>query len=124
MEPGAKHQSVVVVVLDLLDPLCTRENAVEKAHLAVVGLKLDRAGLPERLVKVQILLLAQGIDLKLEAFAECFDPVELTEDQDILAQRRGQFSDLSVLSDLSHLPSRRTGNSCLSNVADIRFNFN
>ena len=81
---------------------------MENSLLFFVGVQLEHAALPERLVEVDVLLLAQRFDVELEHVAEHFGPIELDEREHIFAQRRLEFGHafgLAQLSGHAHSPS-------------------
>ncbi len=73
-EPRAQHQAVARVILLVTDfaagPLRVGEDAAENALLLLIGLQPHRARLAKRLVEIDILLLAQRIDLNFERLTQ------------------------------------------------------
>jgi len=73
-EPRAQQQAVPPIWLLLADfaaePLRIGEDAAEKALLLLIGLELDRAGLAESLVEIDVLLLTERLDVKLERLTQ------------------------------------------------------
>jgi hypothetical protein len=82
--------------------LRVRHDAVEDARLAVIGLHLDHAALTDGLVEIDVLLLAQGFDVIFEQVAEPLRRRKLSQDEHVLAERRGEYGAPAGLSQVSH----------------------
>jgi hypothetical protein len=105
-EPRPQHQPVTIIVLlsadFAADPLRVGKDAAEEALLLLIGLELNGASLADRLVEVDVLLFAQGVDMKLERLAQHFVARKTPEDQHIVPEWRLERCGVVRLTELSH----------------------
>ena len=94
----------MIVILHLFDPLRLHQDAVEYAGLLFVCLELDGAGSAERLVEIDVLLFAQGVDMKLKQLAEALEAIKSLQDKNVFAQRCNKFPNVPVLRDSHFIP--------------------
>ncbi len=77
-------------------PLRLDKDAVELAR-RIVHLDLDLTLLADRRVETEIRLFAEAFDPEFEKLAQRLVCVEPDQDQDVLAKRRGELAEASVL---------------------------
>lgn len=101
-EPGPQREPVDVIGVTVAEPPGVRQQAVEMAGIAVVGDHLDRHVRGDRLVEIQVFLLADDLDADLEIIAQAFVALDGDDGKLILAKDRRQFGHSLFLSELSY----------------------